>query len=67
MELSPLGQCGYREAESACLAHSVVLLRGVIGALEFRHIGFLFTIPLAAVFLVLAAIPTLDDLRSLKP
>ena len=39
---------------------------GVIGALGFRHIGFLFTLPLAVVLLVLAAVPALDDLRSLK-
>jgi uncharacterized membrane protein YoaK (UPF0700 family) len=39
---------------------------GVIGALGFRHIGFLFTVPLALVLLVLAAVPALDDLRSLK-
>ena len=39
---------------------------GVIGALGFRHIGFLFTVPLAAVLLVLAIVPALDDLRSLN-
>lgn len=36
---------------------------GVIGALGFKHVGFLFTLPLAAVLLVLAAMPVLDDLR----
>ena len=36
---------------------------GLIGALGFRHIGFLTTLPLAAVLVVMAAIPVLDDLR----
>jgi uncharacterized membrane protein YoaK (UPF0700 family) len=36
---------------------------GVIGALAFRHLGFLFTFPLAAILLVLAGVPALDDLR----
>lgn len=36
---------------------------GVIGALGFKHIGFLFTLPLALILLVLAAMPILDDLR----
>jgi uncharacterized membrane protein YoaK (UPF0700 family) len=36
---------------------------GVIGALGFKHVGFLFTLPLAAVLLVLAAVPVMDDLR----
>jgi uncharacterized membrane protein YoaK (UPF0700 family) len=37
---------------------------GLIGALGFKHAGFLFTLPLAAVLLVLAAVPVMDDLRS---
>ena len=36
---------------------------GVIGALGFHHLGFLFTIPLAVTLLILAALPALDDLR----
>jgi hypothetical protein len=36
---------------------------GVIGTLGFKHVGFLFTVPLAAVLLVLAAVPAIDDLR----
>jgi len=38
---------------------------GVIGALGFHHLGFLFTIPLAVTLLILAALPALDDLRRL--
>ena len=38
-------------------------LGGLLGALTFRHVGFLFFLPLAALLLVLACIPTLDDLR----
>jgi uncharacterized membrane protein YoaK (UPF0700 family) len=38
---------------------------GVIGALGFKYVGFLFTVPLAAVLLVMAmaAVPVIDDLR----
>lgn len=35
---------------------------GVIGALGFKHAGFLFTLPLAAVLVLLAAMPIVDDL-----
>jgi len=36
---------------------------GLLGALTFRHVGFLFFLPLAALLLVLTAIPAIDDLR----
>lgn len=36
---------------------------GVAGALGFEHAGFVFTVPLAAVLVLLAAVPVLDDLR----
>jgi len=36
---------------------------GVIGALGFKHVGFFFTLPLAAVLLLLAGVPVLDDMR----
>lgn len=36
---------------------------GVIGAMGFRHAGFFFTLPLAAVLLLLAGMPVLDDMR----
>jgi uncharacterized membrane protein YoaK (UPF0700 family) len=36
---------------------------GVIGAVGYKHVGFLFTIPLAAMLLLLAAMPVIDDLR----
>lgn len=39
---------------------------GVVGALGFKHIGFLFTIPLAAVLVLLAVMPVLDDMRRTK-
>jgi len=40
---------------------------GVLGALGFYHLGFLFALPLAATLLVLAALPVFDDLRVLHP
>jgi uncharacterized membrane protein YoaK (UPF0700 family) len=39
-------------------------LGGVTGALGFKRLGFLFTLPLSAVLLVLAAMPVIDDLRN---
>jgi uncharacterized membrane protein YoaK (UPF0700 family) len=36
---------------------------GVTGALGFKHVGFFFTIPLAAILLLLATMPVLDDVR----
>jgi uncharacterized membrane protein YoaK (UPF0700 family) len=36
---------------------------GSIGALGFKHVGFLFTLPLAAILVVLAVMPIVDDMR----
>jgi uncharacterized membrane protein YoaK (UPF0700 family) len=36
---------------------------GVIGAVGFRHAGFIATLPLAVVLLMLAFVPVMDDLR----
>lgn len=36
---------------------------GVIGAMGFKHAGFFFTLPLAAMLLLLAGMPVLDDMR----
>ncbi len=38
-------------------------LGGVVGAFGFKYAGFGFTVPLAAVLLILAAVPVIDDLR----
>lgn len=48
------------------LLSSLILLfflGGVTGALGFTHFGFLFTLPLAAILLLLAIMPIVDDLR----
>ena len=48
------------------LLTSLVLLfffGGLTGALGFKHIGFFFTLPLAVVLLILAAMPIVDDLK----
>ena len=42
---------------------ALFFLGGVTGALGFRRVGFLFTLPLAAILLVLAAMPLAEDLR----
>lgn len=36
-------------------------LGGFMGALWFKHVGFLSTLPLAAVLLILAGVPVVDD------
>jgi uncharacterized membrane protein YoaK (UPF0700 family) len=36
---------------------------GFIGAVGFKHAGFFFTLPLAAILLILAAMPVIDDIR----
>jgi uncharacterized membrane protein YccC len=36
---------------------------GVMGAFGFKPAGFLFTLPLAGILLLLAILPLLDDLR----
>jgi uncharacterized membrane protein YoaK (UPF0700 family) len=50
------------------LASLVVLFfaGGVLGALGFQRVGFLFTIPLAAMLVLLAITPLIDDLRRKK-
>ena len=37
---------------------------GLTGAVGFRHLGFLFTMPLSAILLFLASVPLVDDLMS---
>jgi uncharacterized membrane protein YoaK (UPF0700 family) len=37
---------------------------GVTGAVGFKHVGYSCTVPLAALLVLLAAIPAIDDLRS---
>lgn len=54
------------EADMMRLLGSLVALffvGGVIGALGFRHLGFVFTLPLALILVALAALPVLADLR----
>jgi uncharacterized membrane protein YoaK (UPF0700 family) len=36
---------------------------GVFGAMGFKHVGFVATVPLAFVLLLLAMVPVMDDLR----
>jgi uncharacterized membrane protein YoaK (UPF0700 family) len=39
---------------------------GVAGAVGFRHLGFVSTIPLAIVLLTLAVVPIVDDMRAYR-
>jgi uncharacterized membrane protein YoaK (UPF0700 family) len=36
---------------------------GVAGALGFKHAGFIFTLPLSAILVLLAVVPVIDDMR----
>lgn len=36
---------------------------GVVGAIGFRHLGYIATVPLAFVLLALASVPVVDDVR----
>lgn len=57
------------EANRLKLHASLVFLflaGGVVGALGFRRVGFLFTLPFAAILFGLGAVPILDDLIDLK-
>jgi len=38
------------------------LAGGLAGAIAFKQVGFIATLPLAALLLVLAAVPVADDL-----
>lgn len=54
------------ELDSLRLLSSLIALffaGGVTGAIGFRHVGFLFAIPLAVILLLLAGIPVVDDIR----
>jgi uncharacterized membrane protein YoaK (UPF0700 family) len=60
-----------RELATLRLLSSLVVLffvGGVVGALGFKHVGFLFTLPLAAVLILLAAGPIVTDVKTrLRP
>lgn len=45
---------------------SFFFLGGVVGAVGFKHFGFLSTVPLALVLIALAFVPTMDDLLRLR-
>jgi uncharacterized membrane protein YoaK (UPF0700 family) len=42
-------------------------LGGLLGALGFKHVGYLTTLPLALLLLILAAVPVADDLFRSEP
>lgn len=39
---------------------------GVVGASGFKHVGFMFSLPIAAILAVIAAVPLFDDLRTYR-
>ncbi|AMP39458.1 MULTISPECIES: YoaK family protein [Ralstonia solanacearum species complex] len=42
-------------------------LGGVTGAMGFKHIGYVATIPLASILMALAVVPVMDDLVARRP
>jgi uncharacterized membrane protein YoaK (UPF0700 family) len=48
-----------------CSLVGLFFIGGLTGALGFKHVGFLFTLPLAAILMLLAAMPVIDDARRL--
>jgi uncharacterized membrane protein YoaK (UPF0700 family) len=42
------------------------LVGGLTGAVGFRHLGFVSTVPLAIVLLTLAVVPIVDDMRAYR-
>lgn len=53
------------ELDSLRLLTSLIALffaGGVTGAIGFRHVGFLFAVPLALILLLLAGMPVVDDI-----
>jgi hypothetical protein len=39
---------------------------GVVGASGFKHVGFMFSLPIATTLLALAAVPLVDDLQTYR-
>jgi uncharacterized membrane protein YoaK (UPF0700 family) len=42
---------------------SLFFAGGVVGALGFKHVGFISALPIAALLVLLAVVPVLDDIR----
>jgi uncharacterized membrane protein YoaK (UPF0700 family) len=63
MQIQPPIQSELRKLR--LLASLIVLffIGGVTGALGFKYVGFFFTLPLAGILLLLAAMPIVDDIR----
>jgi uncharacterized membrane protein YoaK (UPF0700 family) len=49
-----------------CSLLAMFLIGGLVGALGFKHVGFVVTIPLATILVILAIVPVLDDLMALN-
>jgi hypothetical protein len=39
-------------------------LGGVLGALGFKHLGYVATVPLALILILLASVPAIDDMSN---
>ncbi len=55
------------EMDKLWLLTSLIVLfffGGIVGALGFKHVGFLFTLPLAGILFLLASMPLIDDVRN---
>lgn len=65
------GQPPVRANRARLLVHSQLiaafLLGGLAGALGFKHLGYISTVPLAALLLLLVLRPAVDDWKRLRP
>ncbi len=64
--LRPLrpGQFNGAHLRTLCQLALSFFVGGVVGALGFKHLGYVSTIPLALVLVGLAGVPAVDDLRN---
>jgi uncharacterized membrane protein YoaK (UPF0700 family) len=58
------GQFNGAHLKTLCQLALSFFVGGVVGALGFKHLGYVSTIPLALVLVGLAGVPAMDDLRN---
>jgi uncharacterized membrane protein YoaK (UPF0700 family) len=69
LEEHPLHHPVHADTQKLSILLSLIglfFLGGVIGAIGFKHLGFISALPLAATLIVLAVLPVWDDLRHRK-
>lgn len=62
MASAPFVRCDRRRLALLASLLGAFFAGGVVGAIGFKHLGFLSTLPLATILVALAAVPLMDDL-----